>query len=162
MSGILRSVAEKRKEPPSIENRKARRNYEVLETIEAGIALVGSEVKSLREGKADIADAYAVPAGTEMNLLNLHIEPYKNAGAFNHEETRTRKLLLHKSEIAKLGAKIREKRLTVIPLKLYFNAAGRVKVLLGVARGKKLVDKRQDEKKNEAKKEIERAVKRLR
>ncbi len=153
-------MSEGTKKPPVLENKKSRRNYEVLETLEAGISLMGSEVKSLRLGKAEFADAYAVTANGEMTLINLRIEPYQSAGPYGHEEKRTRKLLLHKKEIVKLTSKIREKRLTVIPLKLYFNDKGRVKVLLGVARGKKTEDKRQDEKKAQAKTEIDRAMRR--
>ncbi|MCB1309069.1 MAG: SsrA-binding protein SmpB [Leptospiraceae bacterium] len=149
---------EKPKGPPSIENKKARHNYEILETIEAGIALLGTEVKSLRAGQASMGDAYAVPRNGEMYLVNLHIQPYQNAGAFNHEETRSRRLLLKKSEIQKYTARIQEKRLTMVPLKLYFNQKGIVKVLLGLGRGKKLADHRETEKKTQAKREIERAL----
>jgi SsrA-binding protein len=144
---------------PVIENKKARRNYEILETVEAGIVLIGSEVKSIRLGGCEIADAYVTPTEDEMLLLNLRIEPYRNAGAFGHEETRTRKLLLHKNEILKMKQKIREKGLSAIPLKIYFNDKGRVKVLIGLGRGKKLADKRETEKKAEAKREIDRAMK---
>ncbi|MDH5656298.1 MAG: SsrA-binding protein SmpB [Spirochaetia bacterium] len=147
------------KKTPVIENKKSRRNYEILETLEAGIVLTGSEVKSLRLGRAEITDAHAVPQKTELMLINLRIDPYENAGYVNHEETRSRKLLLHKKEIIKLISRIREKRLAVIPLKIYFNDRGKVKVLLGIGRGKKLSDQRQDERKQEAKREIERALK---
>ncbi|MBI3396144.1 MAG: SsrA-binding protein SmpB [Spirochaetia bacterium] len=143
---------------PVLENRKARRNYEVIETLEAGIVLVGTEVKSLRNGRADLGDAYVQPKDAALFIINLKIEPYKSAGAFNHEETRPRKLLLHAKEITTLSAKIKEKRLAVIPLKMYFNERGRVKILLGVARGKKAADKRESEKKEEAKKEMARAL----
>ena len=148
-----------KKKTPEITNKKARRNYEILDTLEAGIVLKGTEVKSLREGQAEIADAHVVPKGDELTLINLRIEQYRNGGAFNHEETRTRKLLLHKKEIHKLTAKIKEKGLTLIPLKLYFNVRGKVKVQLGVARGKNLVDRRQDEKRATAKKEMAQALK---
>ncbi len=152
------SAGEKKK-PPSCENRKARYNYEILETLEAGIELTGTEVKSLRSGGGDIADAYATPRGNELYLLNMRIEPYRFGNVFNHDERRTRRLLLHKKEIYQLEGKIREKRLTVVPLKLYFNDRGRVKVLLGVGRGKKSYDKRESEKNEQAKKEIARALK---
>jgi len=148
-----------RKAPPTIENKKARRNYEVLDTVEAGIVLVGTEVKSLRTGKGEIADAYVIPRENELYLLNLRIEPYRSGGAFNHEETRTRKLLLHRREITKLHSKMKEKGLSLIPLKIYFNQSGNVKVLLGLAKGKKVSDKRETEKKAEAKREIDRAMK---
>jgi len=144
--------------PPVIENRKARHNYEILDTFEAGIALAGTEVKSLRLGQANITDAYATPLKDELFLLNLHIQPYQNATHFNHEETRTRKLLMHRSEINKLSVQVREKRLTLVPLKVYFNQRGKVKVLLGLGRGKKKADKRESEKKSEAQREIARAI----
>lgn len=148
----------KKKTTGSIENKKSRRNYEILETIEAGIALVGTEVKSLRAGKAEISDAYALPKDGELTLLNMRIEPYSHGGAFNHDETRTRKLLLHRKEIIKLASKIKESRLSVIPLKVYFNDRGVAKVLLGVGKGKKIADRREDEKKKEAQRDIERAL----
>ena len=148
-----------RKKTPVIENKKSRRNYEIMETLEAGIVLTGSEVKSLRNGRAEISDAYATPFRSELMLLNLRIDAYVNAGYINHEETRTRKLLLHKKEILRLISIIKEKSLTVVPLKIYFNDRGKVKVLLGIGRGKKLADKRQDERKKEADREIEKAMK---
>jgi SsrA-binding protein len=147
-----------KKGPPVIENRQARYNYIIDETFEAGIVLVGTEVKSLRAGQANLTDAYAVPQNGELFLLNLHIQPYSHGGAFNHAETRTRKLLLKGSEIQKLSAKVREKRMSLVPLKLYFNNRGKVKVLLGLGRGKKLVDKRESEKKSQADREIARAL----
>lgn len=152
-------MPQEKKKIPSVENKKARRNYEILDTIEAGIVLTGTEVKSLRSGRAEIADAYAVPKSSELFLLNLRIEPYANAGYINHEETRSRKLLLHKAEIIKLSSRIREKSLTLVPLKIYFNDRGKVKVLLGLGKGKKHADKREDEKKAEAKREMARAMK---
>jgi SsrA-binding protein len=149
---------QERKGPPVIENRKARFNYEILETLEAGLALVGTEVKSLRLGQANLVDAYAVAQGDELFLLNLRIQPYQNASHFNHEEARTRKLLVHRAEIRKLRVQIQEKRLTLIPLKIYFNDRGKVKVLLGLGRGKKLADKRETEKRADADREIARAL----
>ncbi|MCB1172438.1 MAG: SsrA-binding protein SmpB [Leptospiraceae bacterium] len=148
-----------RRGPPVIENRRARHNYEIMETVEAGIALLGTEVKSLREGRANLQDAYAVPMQNELVLLNCHIQPYSHGNAFNHEETRSRKLLLKRREINSLASKVKEKQLTLVPLKMYFNDRGKVKVLLGLGRGKKLHDKRESEKKNEARKEIDRAMK---
>lgn len=147
-----------KKGPPVIENRQARYNYAIEETFEAGIVLQGTEIKSLRLGQATLADAYAVPQNGEIFLLNLHIQPYQNGGAFNHAETRTRKLLLKSSEISKLTSKIREKRLTFVPLKMYFNDRGKVKVLLGLGKGKKLVDKRESEKKSQADRDMARAL----
>lgn len=148
-----------KKKLQAIENKKARRNFEVLETVEAGIVLSGSEVKSLRAGKGNIGEAHAHLSRGEAFLINMQIEKYQNAGAFGHEESRTRKLLLHRKEIDRLKSKVMEKRLTVVPLKAYFNDRGKVKILLGLARGKKEHDRRQDEKRKEADREIERALK---
>lgn len=150
--------SDQKKAPPALENRKARFNYEILETFEAGVELRGTEVKSLRAGQANLTDAYAQPRQGELFLINMKIQPYANATHFNHEEGRPRKLLLHRNQIQDLSARIQEKRLSVVPLKIYFNERGRVKVLLGVGRGKKLADKRETEKKSEAKREIERAL----
>ena len=131
------------------ENRKARFNYEISDTLEAGIALSGSEVKSLRSGKANIADAYASDEGGELYLLNAHIAEYSQAGRANLEPTRPRKLLLHRKEIGKLAGAIQREGMTVVPLKLYFNQRGIAKVLLGLAKGKKLHDKRDTEKRRD-------------
>jgi SsrA-binding protein len=131
------------------ENRKARFNYEIGDTLEAGIALSGSEVKSLRSGKANIGDAYASDEGGELYLLNAHIAEYSQAGRANHEPTRPRKLLLHRKEIGKLAGAIQRDGMTVVPLKLYFNQRGIAKVLLGLAKGKKLHDKRDTEKRRD-------------
>ena len=131
------------------DNRKARFNYEILDTLEAGIALTGTEVKSLRQGKATIGEAYAGPSGNELFLFNAYIPEYLQANRFNHETRRPRRLLLHKRQIDKyLGATQRE-GFTVIPLKIYFNEKGRAKVELGLGRGKKLHDKRESEKKKD-------------
>ena len=131
------------------DNRKARFNYEIVETLEAGIALTGTEVKSLRQGKATIGEAYAGPSGNELFLFNAYIPEYLQANRFNHETRRPRRLLLHKRQIDKfLGATQRE-GFTVIPLKIYFNEKGRAKVELGLGRGKKLHDKRESEKKKD-------------
>src|SRR5918994_7086076 len=128
------------------DNRKARFNYEITDTYEAGIALTGTEVKSLRQGKATIGEAYAGPSGNELFLFNAYIPEYLQANRFNHETRRPRRLLLHKRQIDKfLGATQRE-GFTVIPLKVYFNERGRAKVELGLGRGKKLHDKRETEK----------------
>jgi SsrA-binding protein len=131
------------------ENRKARFNYEIGDTFEAGIALTGSEVKSLRSGKANIGDSYASDEGGELYLLNAHIAEYSQAGRANHEPTRPRKLLLHRKEIGKLAGAIQRDGMTVVPLKLYFNQRGIAKVLLGLAKGKKLHDKRDTEKRRD-------------
>ena len=128
------------------DNRKARFNYEILETLEAGIALTGTEVKSLRQGKATIAEAYAGPSGDELFLFNAYIPEYLQANRFNHETRRPRRLLLHKRQINKLIGATQREGFTVIPLKIYFNDRGRAKVELGLGRGKKLHDKREAEK----------------
>ena len=129
------------------DNRKARFNYEILDTLEAGIALTGTEVKSLRQGKATIGEAYAGPSGEELFLFNAYIPEYLQANRFNHETRRPRRLLLHKRQIDKLIGATQREGFTVIPLKIYFNERGRAKVELGLGRGKKLHDKRETEKK---------------
>ncbi|HZJ11371.1 MAG TPA: SsrA-binding protein SmpB [Methyloceanibacter sp.] len=131
------------------ENRKARFNYDIEEKIEAGIALLGSEVKSLRAGKANIADSYAGSEGNELYLINAHIAEYAGAARDGHAPTRRRKLLLHRKEIGRLAGAIQREGMTVVPLKLYFNARGIAKVELGLAKGKKLHDKRETEKKRD-------------
>ena len=128
------------------DNRKARFNYEITDTYEAGIALTGTEVKSLREGKATIGEAYAGPSGDEIFLFNAYIPEYLQANRFNHETRRPRRLLLHKRQINKLIGATQREGYTVIPLKIYFNERGRAKVELGLGRGKKLHDKRETEK----------------
>jgi SsrA-binding protein len=128
------------------DNRKARHNYEIGETFEAGVALVGTEVKSLRQGKATIGEAYAGEYGGEFFLYNAHIPEYLQANRFNHEVRRPRKLLLHKNEINKLTGAVTREGMTVVPLKIYFDPRGRAKVEIALARGKKLHDKRQAEK----------------
>ncbi|WP_031516659.1 SsrA-binding protein SmpB [Desulfofalx alkaliphila] len=139
------------------ENRKARHDYHILETYEAGIVLEGTEVKSLRAGKANLQDSYARVEKGEMILYNMHVSPYEQGNRFNHEPKRTRKLLLHKQEIKRLHAQTREKGFTLVPLKVYFKN-GRAKVLLGLARGKKLYDKRQDIAARDAKRDMDRAL----
>jgi SsrA-binding protein len=131
------------------DNRKARFNYEILDTLEAGIALTGTEVKSLRQGKATIGDAYAGPSGDELFLFNAYIPEYLQANRFNHETRRPRRLLLHKRQIDKLLGATQREGFTVVPLKIYFNEKGRAKVELGLGRGKKLHDKRESEKKKD-------------
>lgn len=131
------------------ENRKARYNYAVEDTLEAGLLLTGSEVKSLRDGGANIAESYASPEKGEMWLINSAIQPYKQAKHFNHEERRPRKLLLKRREIEKLAQARDRQGMTIVPLKLYFNDRGIAKLLLGVAKGKNVSDKRQTEKKRD-------------
>jgi SsrA-binding protein len=139
-------------------NRQARHNYFIDETYEAGLVLLGSEVKSLRDGKANLVDSYAQIRHGEAFLLNMHISPYAGANQFNHEPTRTRKLLLHGREIERLTGKTKERGLTLIPLKVYFKN-GRAKVELGLARGKKLYDKRETLRRKVAEREVERSIK---
>lgn len=128
------------------QNRKARFEYEILETLEAGLLLVGSEVKSLRLGRANIGDAFADEREGAIYLINLHIDEYKGANRFNHDPKRPRKLLVHKKEQNKLIGAVQRKGVTLIPLTLYFNHKGLAKVTIGVCRGKKLHDKRATEK----------------
>ena len=124
------------------ENRKARRDYFIDETLEAGLVLVGTEVKSLRQGRADITESYATEAGGEIFLVNSYIPEYAAGNRFNHEPRRARKLLLHSREINKLRDQIGRHGGTVVPLRMYFNERGIAKVLLGLARGKRQYDKR--------------------
>jgi len=129
------------------DNRKARFNYEIGEVFEAGIALTGTEVKSLRQGRAAIAEAYADARGGEIWLVNANIPEYLQAGRFNHPPKRVRKLLLHRRQIHKLAGAVEREGMTIVPLKLYFNEKGRAKLELALARGKKLHDKREAQKK---------------
>jgi SsrA-binding protein len=129
------------------DNRKARFNYAIGETFEAGIALTGSEVKSLRSGKANIGESYAGSRDGELWLYNSNISEYKQAGRFNHAPKRPRKLLLHRRQINKLIGAVEREGMTVVPLKLYFNDKGRAKIELALAKGKKLHDKRETERK---------------
>lgn len=138
------------------ENRKARHDYHIHEKFEAGIALTGTEVKSLRAGKANLKDSYARIDNGELYLHQLHISPYEQGNRFNHEPLRTRKLLMHRYEINKLIGKTKEKGFTLIPLKLYFTR-GKAKVELGLATGKHTYDKRQDIAERDAKREMDRA-----
>jgi SsrA-binding protein len=138
-------------------NRRARHDYEILETWEAGIALRGTEVKALREGRANLTDAYAVVMQGEVFLINLNIGAYGLGNQFNHEPTRSRKLLLHKREIRRMIGSVERQGLTLVPLDLYF-VRGRAKVLLALARGKQSHDKREDIKRRDAAREIARAL----
>ena len=140
------------------QNRKAYHDYSIEETIEAGIQLLGTEVKSLRDGKANLKDSYVLIKNAEVFLLNCHISPYSHGNIMNHEPLRTRKLLLHKEEIRKILGKMTQKGYTLIPLKIYFTR-GRAKVLVGLARGKKAHDKRDTIREKESRRELERVVK---
>lgn len=141
-----------------INNRKAKFDYTILEEIEAGMVLKGTEVKSIKDGKANIKDSYAIIKNGEVYLLNMHISEYKEGNIFNHEETRTRKLLLHKKEILKLRDKVELQGLTLIPLKIYFKK-NKAKVLLGLAKGKKTYDKRESIKERDVKRNLEKNYK---
>lgn len=140
----------------TIENRRARHDYAFLQEEEAGIALVGSEVKSIFLGRAHLTDAYCLIRGGEMWLLNMDVEPYDKATVFQHERRRDRKLLLHRKQIDLLDRRSMEKGLAIVPLKMYFNH-GKVKVLIGLGRGKAEYDKRKQIAKDDARREVERA-----
>ena len=144
--------------PPKLKNRKARFNYDVEETYEAGIALKGTEVKSLREGKANFTDSFVFVENGEAWLRSMYIKPYKHGSYSNHDPRRKRKLLLHKRQIRELEKATQQQGYTIVPLKLYFKR-GHVKILIGLARGKKKYDKRQDIKEKDMKREIQRKVK---
>ncbi len=139
-------------------NRKAYHDYTIEDSIEAGIALKGTEVKSIREGKINIRDAYAKPRDGELWLLNAHISPYQGGNRYNHHPTRDRKLLLHRPEIIKLASEVSQKGLTLVPLRVYLKSK-RVKVELGLARGKKVYDKRRAIIEREEQREAEKAIK---
>ena len=141
-----------------IVNRQASFNYFVEETYEAGIVLTGTEIKSIRLGKCNIKDSYAIIKNNEVYLLNTHISHYEQGNIFNHEETRTRKLLLNKKEILKLNNKINLEGYTLIPLKIYF-VKGRAKVLIGVCKGKKNYDKRESIKEKDLQRELNKNTK---
>ncbi len=138
-------------------NRRARFEYEILETVEAGIALVGPEVKSLRAGNANLTDSYALVRRGEVFLVNAHIGPYEQASRENAPPRRERKLLLHRAEIARLGGRVAERGLTLVPLRIYFKS-GRAKVELGLARGKQRHDKRETIRRREEERDMRRAA----
>jgi SsrA-binding protein len=144
-------MADKNERPIKVvaENRKARFNYAIEDTVEAGISLTGTEVKSVRGGKATIAESYADSRAGEIWLINATIPEYLQANRFNHEPKRPRKLLLHRKQINKLMGAIERQGMTLVPLKLYFNEKGRAKLLLALAKGKQMHDKRETEKKRD-------------
>jgi SsrA-binding protein len=154
-------MAKDPKKPSDIQsiarNKRARYDYHILDTWEAGLVLTGTEVKSLREGKANISDAYGTVKNGEVFLLNLHVAPYARGGYVNHEPTRTRKLLLHRKEIRRLIGAVEREGLTLIPLEIYFKN-GVAKVMLALGKGKKLHDKRETARSRDADREIARAV----
>ena len=140
-------------------NRKAFHDYFIEERYEAGIMLQGTEVKSLRQGRVNLQDSYASVRGSEVYLHQCHISPYSHGNIMNHDPTRVRKLLLHKAEIHKLLGKTQQKGLTLVPLRIYFSKRGYAKVELGLAKGKKLYDRRETIKTREAGREVQRAIK---
>ncbi len=142
-----------------INNRKAKYDYQIFDTIEAGIVLTGTEIKSIRDGKANLKDSYATIKNGEAIIINMHISHYDKGNIFNHDETRTRKLLLHKKEILKLRDKIKLEGYTLVPIKLYFKN-GKAKILLGVAKGKKDYDKRESIKQKDIERDIRARLKR--
>ncbi|MBF0282108.1 MAG: SsrA-binding protein SmpB [Zetaproteobacteria bacterium] len=144
----------------NIVNRRARHEYHILETLEAGIMLIGPEVKSIRAGQANLSEAHCIIRNERLLLIGCHISAYKPAAMNNaSDRTRSRELLLHKKELQKLIGKIKEKGITIIPLKLYFNARGYAKLEVALAKGKKLYDKRQDSKERDIKRDLERNYK---
>lgn len=143
-----------------ITNRKAKYDYEIEETYEAGIVLKGTEIKSIRNGKAQLKDSYAIVKNNEVFLLNMHISAYDKGNIFNHDETRTRKLLLNKKEILKIRDKIAQEGYTLVPIKIYFSK-NRAKILLGIARGKKTYDKRETIKKRDMEREVRKQLKQI-
>ena len=156
-------MAPKRGGPPGrtiiSDNRKARFNFEIEETFEAGIELKGTEVKALRSGKANIAESYAAEQRGEIWIYNVYIPEYTQGNRFNHEPRRPRKLLMHKREIQKLAGAVQKEGKTIVPLKLYFNEQGRAKLEIALAKGKKLHDKRETEKKRDWQREKSRLLK---
>ena len=144
---------------PVAENRRARYDYEIMDTLEAGIVLTGTEVKSLRQGKAQITESYASPERGELWLINSFIPEYLQANRFNHEEKRPRKLLVKKKDLARFSQEVERAGNTIVPLKLYFNEQGRAKILIGVGKGKKSYDKRETEKNRDWNREKNRLMK---
>ncbi len=140
------------------ENRKARHRFEILEKIECGVVLVGSEVKSLRDGKLSLDEAYVRLKGGEVWLVGANIAEYRQANVWNHAPKRARKLLVHQRQLRKLSEKAQEKGFTLVPLRIYFNARGLVKVMVGVCRGKKLYDKRASQRDADVKRDLDRAM----
>lgn len=141
-----------------IQNRKAKFDYEIIETFEAGMVLKGTEIKSIRLGKANLKDSYCIIRNNEIYVLNMHISSYDYGNIFNHDETRTRKLLMHKREILKLKSKIEQNGLTIIPLKLYFKK-DKAKLLIGLAKGKHNYDKREAIKKRDEERNLKKYLK---
>ncbi|UCE23028.1 MAG: SsrA-binding protein SmpB [Candidatus Aminicenantes bacterium] len=143
-------------------NKKANYNYEILERIEAGISLLGTEVKSIRDGKISLKESYAEIKRNEVFLVNCHISPYEPASRFNHDPRRERKLLLHRREIKRLIGKIQEKGLTLVPTKVFFNEKGKVKVEVSLGKGKKAYEKREAIRERDRKRELRAELKKVR
>jgi len=141
-------------------NRKAYHDYDIEQSVEAGVVLTGTEIKSIRAGRVNIRDAYAHPQGDELWLFNAHIARYEPGNRYNHEPTRPRKLLLHRRQVDELSGKVTQRGFTIVPLKLYLKN-GRAKVELGLAKGRKLYDKRQSLARRQAEREMERALKQV-
>jgi SsrA-binding protein len=156
--GLRRGAARRFSVKLVADNRRARFDYAIEETVEAGLSLTGTEVKSLRLGRANLRDAHALIRDGEVYLLNAHIAPYEQGNRMNHEPTRTRKLLLHRREIDHLAGRVRQQGMTLVPLRLYFNDRGRAKVEIALARGKKRYDKREAMAKRDAERQIARAM----
>jgi len=142
-----------------VKNKKAKHDFHIEETFEAGIALEGTEVKSLRSGKASLRDSYARVENGELYLYDMHISPYEKGNQFNHDPKRPRKLLMHKREIMRLYGYVREKSYTLVPLRLYLNEKGLIKVELALAKGKRMYDKRREIAKRDAERQMEKALK---
>jgi SsrA-binding protein len=151
-------IAVMTEEKPVATNREAYHNFFILETYECGVALTGTEVKSIREGRCNLKDSYCLVRNQEAWLFNAHISPYSHGNRENHEPTRTRKLLLHRTEIDRLSSKSQEKGLTIVPTKMYLKG-GRIKVEIGLAKGKKLYDKRETERRREVDREVRAMIK---
>ncbi|MHC4131501.1 MAG: SsrA-binding protein SmpB [Planctomycetota bacterium] len=156
----MKAKSGKQHHGPAALNRKAYRDFELIEKFEAGVALLGSEVKSLRNGQADLAGSYARVEGDQCWLVGTNISPYEQAGVYNHEPMRRRKLLLHKGEIRKIKVKLEQRGFTLIPLRIYFNEKGLAKVELALARGKRQYDKRKAIVERTQKRDIDRGLKR--
>jgi len=156
--GEKKAMAASRESQIVATNRKARHDYHIEETYEAGMVLTGTEVKSIREGRLNLKDSFARIEKGEVYLYNMHVSPYSHGNRWNHEPTRTRKLLLKKGEIRKLVGKVQQEGLTLVPLKVYFTPRGHAKVELALARGKKLWDKRQAIARRDAERQAQRAA----
>lgn len=141
-------------------NRKARHDYEILDTFEAGLVLTGSEIKSIRDNRVSLREGYIQPRDDELWLLNVHIAPYEHAGSFGHDPLRPRKLLLHRREISRLLARVQEKGLTIVPIMMYLSH-GLAKVEIALARGKRQYDKRQTLRKQDSQRQIERSLREM-